>query len=275
MADNDIDLMAHLMRRAGFGAARDELEARVAKGYEATVEELLQPEAQPDVDLDLMERHMPEYAELNYQNENRMLWVFRMANSERPLQEKMALFWHGIHCTGYSKSDSAAMNMQQINMFREHGLGSFGNLLLELSRHPAMVQYLDNIDNHRDSVNENYGRELLEPLLTGRGHGRRVQLLRGRRKGCIPGFYRAGPSGPLYPYSRMDRSGGSTGTTPLTTTTEKRLSGRDRALERPGHSRHHHASAGHSQVRRTPPVQLLRRRRAPGPGLERHSAPGH
>src|SRR5262249_25165322 len=41
---DDIALMAHLMRRAGFGAGRDELEARVAKGYEATVEELLHPE---------------------------------------------------------------------------------------------------------------------------------------------------------------------------------------------------------------------------------------
>ena len=47
---DDIALMAHLMRRAGFGATRDELEARVAKGYDATVEELLHPETQPPVD---------------------------------------------------------------------------------------------------------------------------------------------------------------------------------------------------------------------------------
>ena len=47
---DDIALMAHLMRRAGFGAGRDELEARVAQGYDATVEELLNPEAQPTAD---------------------------------------------------------------------------------------------------------------------------------------------------------------------------------------------------------------------------------
>ena len=47
MASDDITLMAHLMRRAGFGASRDELEARAAKGYEATVEELLNPAAEP------------------------------------------------------------------------------------------------------------------------------------------------------------------------------------------------------------------------------------
>ena len=56
---DDIALMAHLMRRAGFGASRDELEARVAKGYAATVEELLHPETQPPVDPYVLLRHQP------------------------------------------------------------------------------------------------------------------------------------------------------------------------------------------------------------------------
>ena len=46
MANQDISMIAHLMRRAGFGAPREELEVRTAKGYEATVEELLHPEEQ-------------------------------------------------------------------------------------------------------------------------------------------------------------------------------------------------------------------------------------
>ena len=59
MADKDIALMAHLMRRAGFGAPREELEDRVAKGYEATVEELLHPEEQPAIDEDILYRFSP------------------------------------------------------------------------------------------------------------------------------------------------------------------------------------------------------------------------
>ena len=55
----DIALMAHLMRRAGFGAGRDELEARVARGYDATVDELLHPETQPPVDHYTLLRHQP------------------------------------------------------------------------------------------------------------------------------------------------------------------------------------------------------------------------
>ena len=51
MTDTNIASMAHLMRRASFGASHEELEARVANGYEATVEELLNPESQEPVDL--------------------------------------------------------------------------------------------------------------------------------------------------------------------------------------------------------------------------------
>ena len=56
MTDSDIALMAHLMRRAGFGASYEELERRAANGYEATVEELLHPEEQPDLEMDVMNR---------------------------------------------------------------------------------------------------------------------------------------------------------------------------------------------------------------------------
>ena len=61
MAGNDIALMAHLMRRAGFGAPYEELEARAAKGYEATVEELLHPEQQPNMERDLMMRYQTQW----------------------------------------------------------------------------------------------------------------------------------------------------------------------------------------------------------------------
>ena len=61
MGDQDIALMAHLMRRAGFGANREEIETRAAKGYEATVEELLHPEEQPALDrLELVRYHVED-----------------------------------------------------------------------------------------------------------------------------------------------------------------------------------------------------------------------
>ena len=61
MADKEIALMAHLMRRAGFGATFEELETRSVKGYEATVDELLDPEGQPELERDLMMRYQPQW----------------------------------------------------------------------------------------------------------------------------------------------------------------------------------------------------------------------
>ena len=205
MADNGIALMAHLMRRAGFGAPRDELEARVAKGYEATVEEMLYAEQQPDVDMDLMERYMPEYGELAGIESNQQSWVFRMTNTKRPLQEKMSLFWHGVHCTGFAKTDHGRMNSEHINLFREHGLGNFRNLLLELSRHPTMVHYLDNVDNHKGSINENYGRELLELFSLGVGMDGKFNYTEDDVKAASRAFtgWTNEPTLPVFPYGRV------------------------------------------------------------------------
>ena len=204
MADGDIALMAHLMRRAGFGAPRDELEARVAKGYEATVEELIHPESLPDVDLDLMARYLPEYEELAAIEANQQAWVYRMINTGRPLQEKMTLFWHGILCTGYAKLDSGRMMTVYIDLFREHGLGNYKNLLVELSRHPAMVYYLDNTDNHKGAINENYGRELLELFSLGVGMDGQFNYTEEDVKACSRAFtgWNNAPTLPVFPYGR-------------------------------------------------------------------------
>ena len=204
MADSKITLMAHLLRRAGFGAARDELDAYVSKGYEATVEELLHPEDQPDVESDLMERYLQEYETLAAVDSNQQAWVYRMINTKRALQEKMALFWHGILCTGYAKVDHGRQMTFNINMFRQHGLENYNDLLVVLSKHPTMVQYLDNIDNHKDSMNENYGRELLELFSLGVGMDGQFNYTEDDVKACSRAFtgWNLEPTLPAFPYGR-------------------------------------------------------------------------
>ena len=105
MANQDIELMAHLMRRAGFGATYEEVERRAANGYEATVDELLSPLEQPDLDRHLLERYFVDWKEMNALEVNQAYLTYRMINTQRPLQEKMTLFWHGIFCTGNSKCE--------------------------------------------------------------------------------------------------------------------------------------------------------------------------
>ena len=159
MAQHDIALMAHLLRRAGFGATREELERYVAKGYEATVEELLHPEDGPPAlaDEDLIRRYHVDENSLMLIDSCQTYWLYRMVNTRRPLEEKVALFWHGVFATGYTKLNHPKAILNQIDMFRHYGLGSFHTLLLRLSKDPAMLFWLDNKDNHKDAVNENYG----------------------------------------------------------------------------------------------------------------------
>ena len=165
-----IALMGHLMRRAGFGATYEELAARAETGYEATVEELLHPERFEPVDNDLLFRFMPGYEGALGPPLNQAEWVYRMINTQRPLEEKMALFWHQLFATGNSKVDNPPELTQQIGMFREHGMGSFRDLLVELAKNPAMIFWLDNNGNHMGAINENWGRELLELFSLGVGN---------------------------------------------------------------------------------------------------------
>ena len=206
MASEDIGLMAHLMRRAGFGASYDELEARAAKGYQATVEELLHPESQPELETDLMERYFVDWRELNALDVNQHYLAYRMLNTHKPLQEKITLFWHGILCTGNSKCEHGRQIQLQLEMFRRLGMGSFPLLLTELSRDPAMVFYLDNCMSHKEIVNENYGRELLELFSLGVGMDGRPNYTEEDVKACARAFtgWTITNAIPIFPYGRYE-----------------------------------------------------------------------
>jgi uncharacterized protein (DUF1800 family) len=168
MTDQNVALMAHLLRRAGFGASRAEIEAKAAQGYDATVEELLNPESQPAIEEDLMYRCHPAYNHSGAIQVNVQEWVYRMINNPRQLQEKMALFWHMIFCAGHSKIDSGEEMARMITMFREHGMGNFRDLLMRLSTSPAMMYYPANGEYRKvrssDSTRRRFGGDLLSML---------------------------------------------------------------------------------------------------------------
>ena len=208
MVNQEFALMAHLMRRAGFGAPFEELEARTTKGYEATVEELLQPDKQPDMERDLMMRYKTEWvsqAGLEGQQEE---WTYQMINSKRPLQEKIALFWHGILCTGHAKCEYPRQQQLELNMFRTVGMGSFRELLQALSKDPAMVFYLDNCMSHKDAINENWGRELLELFSLGVGMDGEQNYSEDDVKEAARAFtgWTVTNSIPRYPYGKYEAS---------------------------------------------------------------------
>ena len=169
-ATADLQLMAHLIRRAAFGANRSQLESYADRGYDETVQRLLSPDSPAEMGDDLIRRYHHEQSGMMGQNNPGAYWLYKMATSTDPLREKMALFWHGIFATGYPKITQGKVLSDQIRMFRRYGMGSFKALLIELARDPAMIVWLDNHDNHKDAINENFGRELLELFSMGVGN---------------------------------------------------------------------------------------------------------
>ena len=164
---SDRALVAHLMRRAGFGATPAELDALTRdKTYEEIVDNLVNPERFPELDQSYIDRYYG--GELVAVHVGK--WIYRMVNTQRPLEEKMSLFLHHIFPVAWGKSEHGPSLYEEIAMFRRVGLTDMRTILLELSKDPAMIFWLDNNENHKDEINENYGRELLELFSMGVGN---------------------------------------------------------------------------------------------------------
>ena len=164
----NIALVGHLVRRAGFALPAHELEKLAEKSYEALVDDLVDFEKFAPVETHFLERYHAEYAD----NEGwtPLLIMYRMINSKQPLQEKMALMWHGVFATGSAKVTNGPMMARHYEMLREFAVENFAEILKRLSRDPAMLFWLDQQTNHATAVNENWGRELLELFSMGVGN---------------------------------------------------------------------------------------------------------
>lgn len=161
-------LVEHLLRRAGFGSTPPEAEYYASMGYERSVRTLLAPQKVDNSELDqLIASQNFDYTKID---DLKRWWIYRMTFTKRPLEEKITLFWHGHFATSWRKGENPyAMYMQNLKM-RNLGLGNFHELLLTMSKDPAMIVWLDNQQNKKGSPNENYAREVMELFSLGIGN---------------------------------------------------------------------------------------------------------
>ena len=96
-------------------------------------------------------------------------WAERMVRTEWPLQEKLALFWHGHFAVSETKTRDYRKMLRQLRIFHEHGNGNFRTLLVEVSKDPAMLAFLDAGNNVKGAPNENFAREIMELFTLGVG----------------------------------------------------------------------------------------------------------
>jgi uncharacterized protein (DUF1800 family) len=163
-------LIAHLLRRAAFGGTATELRNYSNLGYEEVVDQLLDAHDTTSIPQDIIRRYHIDMSDLRTRPSSSGNWLYHMVTTDAPFVEKVNLFWHRVFATGQTKLIQGKAMSTQLDMLREHGLGKFDNLLLQLSKDPAMILWLDNQDNHKDSINENYGREILELFSMGVGN---------------------------------------------------------------------------------------------------------
>ncbi len=97
-------------------------------------------------------------------------WAERMLDTDRPLEEKMALFWHGHFATAENKVRDYRKMLGQIALFERHATGNFGELLVGVAQDPAMLYYLDAGVNVKGGANENFAREVMELFTMGVGN---------------------------------------------------------------------------------------------------------
>src|SRR5690606_34099152 len=96
-----------------------------------------------------------------------LMWLEQMVNSKAQLREKMSLFWHGHFAC---RVINGYFQQELIHEIRSLALGNFGDLLMAVSKSPAMLQYLNNQQNRRQHPNENFAREVMELFTLGRGN---------------------------------------------------------------------------------------------------------
>jgi hypothetical protein len=160
--------VSHLLRRAGFGASRDDLARFRGMGLQGTIDYLLGFDVLDDTALEA--RLAAQTMDTKKRQDVTHWWLQRMAYSTRPLQEKMTLFWHGILTSSYAATNNTPAMFEQNEMFRRMGMGRYSEMLKAVSRDEAMLIYLDSRTNRKSAPNENYSRELMELFTLGIGN---------------------------------------------------------------------------------------------------------
>ncbi len=161
--------LAHLLRRTEYVVRPERLAALGVATRAEAVDDVLAVSPTPVT--------IPAYIDHDIDGEGYSQWVFavqwwidRMVDSPKPVQEKMSWFWHGHFCSSWDKVNSARLMTDQNKLFRDQAFGNFRTLTQAMSVQPAMLHYLDNVDNVRTSPNQNFARELMELFTLGVGN---------------------------------------------------------------------------------------------------------
>lgn len=203
---SDRDKVAHLLRRFGLGASEAELEYYVPKGVAGTIDALLNADGADGFGVDPSRFAQPNNKVVNMRGAEAW-WVSRLLITQRPLVEKLTLFWHDHFATSAEKVDAAVPMIAQNEKIRTFALGRFEDLLLAMSKDPAMIYWLDNQLNKKGKPNENFAREVMELFTLGIGHYTEKDVQEAARAFTGWGYGRRANGRQIAQESRIPRGG--------------------------------------------------------------------
>jgi uncharacterized protein (DUF1800 family) len=160
-----------LLWRGGFGPRPGEAKRLAAKGLHRAVLSLTRPPAERLTGPAPVDDRSFPIAPLDASGHDHLWWLDRMVRTNQPLVERMALVWHDWFATSNQGVGSQKLMLDQNATFRKHALGSFRELLLDVTADPAMLQWLNGNKNAKGRPNENYARELMELFTLGADRG--------------------------------------------------------------------------------------------------------
>lgn len=161
-----------LLWRAGFGPRPGQARQLASLGLGAAVRSLTRPSGAPTLTgAAPVDQDGQPLAPADSWGHDHLAWLDRMVRSDQSLVERMALVWHDWFATSNAGVNSQQHMLDQIDVFRAKGLGSFHDLLRAVTTDPAMLAWLNGTDNRAGRTNENYGRELMELFTLGADRG--------------------------------------------------------------------------------------------------------
>lgn len=210
--------LKHLYSRACFGMSAEQAFADSRAPIKEHVGYLLEQAKDPEALNAVHEHLLPRTAYRDMSEEEirafgrarqrheesvNLTWMLRLCTTDKPFLEKMTLFWHGH----FACRNGNGWFLQQLNdVHREHALGNFRDMVLSVSRTPAMLSFLNNQQNRKSRPNENFARELLELFTIGVGNYKESDVKAAAR--AFTGWRYSGRHDPAFNFNQREHDSG-------------------------------------------------------------------
>lgn len=182
----DESTLRHLLRRTLFGFKQEDINAFKGRSMAEVVQLLVSPSpaplppvnnyndsnfSDPTVPAGQTWVNAPYDGNANGRRNNSLKswWIGNLIQQTSSVHEKMTLFWHNHFAIESVDVNDARYMYRYYSLLRKYALGNFKDLVLEITRDPAMLRYLNGYQNNKNAPDENYARELQELFTLGKG----------------------------------------------------------------------------------------------------------